>query len=128
MRKQGAGWIDVHCPWWDAWPEQEAARLGPALCYEDMLQEQRPRLPGFRWARMEEDDACGLCYTSGTTGRPKVGGAPPEPCRACSCCWCGQHAHSPASPSVEMRPSHTSLGWRDMRSRPAAAQRAGSVL
>ena len=58
---------------------QEAARLGPALCYEDMLEAQRPRLPGFRWARMEDDDACGLCYTSGTTGRPKVG--------ACAACF-----------------------------------------
>ena len=28
-------------------------------------------LSGFRWAAVDEGAACGLCYTSGTTGRPK---------------------------------------------------------
>lgn len=51
---------------------QEAANVGPVLCYEDILEAQREKLPGFRWVRVDENDACGLCYTSGTTGRPKV--------------------------------------------------------
>ena len=54
---------------------QEAAGLGPALCYEDILEAERGGLPGFRWVRVREDDGCGLCYTSGTTGRPKVSAA-----------------------------------------------------
>ena len=51
---------------------QEAAGLGPALCYDEVLEAEREGLPGFRWVRVGEDDGCGLCYTSGTTGRPKV--------------------------------------------------------
>ena len=42
------------------------------LCYEEVLAEQVQELAGFRWARMDENDACGLCYTSGTTGKPKA--------------------------------------------------------
>ena len=60
---------------------QEAAGLGPALCYENVLEAERGGLPGFRWTRVREDDGCGLCYTSGTTGRPKVtppAGRPPK--------------------------------------------------
>ena len=39
-----------------------------ALCYEDLLAEQDA---DFAWPDMPEDTACGLCYTSGTTGNPK---------------------------------------------------------
>ena len=40
------------------------------LCYEALLAaEALP--PAFAWAPVGEDDACGLCYTSGTTGPPK---------------------------------------------------------
>jgi acyl-coenzyme A synthetase/AMP-(fatty) acid ligase len=31
---------------------------------------QIQHLPGFRWVDMDENAACGLCYTSGTTGHP----------------------------------------------------------
>jgi acyl-coenzyme A synthetase/AMP-(fatty) acid ligase len=43
----------------------------PCFCYEELLAAQRPNLP-FRWEVTDENTACGLCYTSGTTGRPKV--------------------------------------------------------
>ncbi|GBF88992.1 long-chain fatty acid-ligase [Raphidocelis subcapitata] len=43
----------------------------PILCYEQLLDAQVDRLPGFRWPQVEEDAPCGLCYTSGTTGNPK---------------------------------------------------------
>ncbi len=38
------------------------------ICYEDLLAEQDGN---FHWVPVDENDACGLCYTSGTTGHPK---------------------------------------------------------
>lgn len=43
----------------------------PVLCYEELLDAQLTQLPGFRWTDVDEEAACGLCYTSGTTGNPK---------------------------------------------------------
>ncbi|GLI60112.1 hypothetical protein VaNZ11_002160 [Volvox africanus] len=44
------------------------------LCYEELLG-AASAIPGalsaFRWAQVDEYDACGMCYTSGTTGNPK---------------------------------------------------------
>ena len=48
---------------------------GKYLCYEDLLAAEESNLPGFKWAMLDENTACGLCYTSGTTGRPKVSGS-----------------------------------------------------
>ena len=42
------------------------------LCYEQLLAAEAGAEQGFRWVDVDENDACGLCYTSGTTGRPKV--------------------------------------------------------
>lgn len=39
-----------------------------ALCYEDLLDAQ-PQV--YDWPVFPEETACGLCYTSGTTGAPK---------------------------------------------------------
>ncbi|MFB9149891.1 long-chain fatty acid--CoA ligase [Roseovarius ramblicola] len=39
-----------------------------ALCYEDLLAGQPTE---YDWPDLPEDTACGLCYTSGTTGHPK---------------------------------------------------------
>jgi acyl-coenzyme A synthetase/AMP-(fatty) acid ligase len=44
----------------------------PLLCYEDWIAPFASQLP-FKWEVADENMACGLCYTSGTTGRPKVG-------------------------------------------------------
>jgi len=44
------------------------AKLRNAICYEDLLAGADE---DFEWARVEENAACGLCYTSGTTGHPK---------------------------------------------------------
>ena len=38
------------------------------LCYEDLLAVQSDR---FEWPVFDENTACSLCYTSGTTGNPK---------------------------------------------------------
>ena len=38
------------------------------ICYEEILKEQDE---DFEWIRGDEKDACGICYTSGTTGNPK---------------------------------------------------------
>ena len=38
------------------------------LCYEDLLAAQDDQ---FAWPSFDERTACGLCYTSGTTGNPK---------------------------------------------------------
>ncbi|GLC58946.1 hypothetical protein PLESTB_001420200 [Pleodorina starrii] len=67
-------------------PAAVAAALGPSLagagagggvavhCYEELLGEAAA-VPGgleaFRWVQVDENDACGMCYTSGTTGNPK---------------------------------------------------------
>ena len=42
------------------------------LCYDELLQAEMRHLDGFTWTAVHEDTACGLCFTSGTTGRPKV--------------------------------------------------------
>ncbi len=39
-----------------------------ALCYEELLEGQPTDID---WPQFAEDTACGLCYTSGTTGNPK---------------------------------------------------------
>jgi fatty-acyl-CoA synthase len=44
------------------------SRLPNLLCYETLIAEGDPALG---WPRLEEDTACGICYTSGTTGNPK---------------------------------------------------------
>ena len=46
---------------------QEPALQG-LLCYEDLLATEKP---DYRWPQLDENTACGLCYTSGTTGNPK---------------------------------------------------------
>lgn len=43
-------------------------------CYEQLLEAAASRAAAapFSWPPLSEDAACGLCYTSGTTGNPKV--------------------------------------------------------
>jgi fatty-acyl-CoA synthase len=38
------------------------------VCYEDLIDAQND---DYEWPTMDENTACGLCYTSGTTGNPK---------------------------------------------------------
>jgi fatty-acyl-CoA synthase len=40
----------------------------PLICYDELLDQAAP-IPA--WPQFDENAACGLCYTSGTTGRPK---------------------------------------------------------
>lgn len=42
--------------------------LPGAICYEEWIAEQSG---DFEWVDGDERDACGICYTSGTTGNPK---------------------------------------------------------
>ncbi len=42
--------------------------LPGALCFEDLVEQHSPDVV---WGGFEEEAACGLCYTSGTTGNPK---------------------------------------------------------
>ncbi len=42
--------------------------LDSVYCYEDLLASANEQ---FDWPEIDENDACGLCYTSGTTGNPK---------------------------------------------------------
>ncbi|MBK5910728.1 long-chain fatty acid--CoA ligase [Rhodothalassium salexigens] len=44
------------------------AKIDGLLCYEDLIAAEDGR---FEWPDLDERDACGLCYTSGTTGNPK---------------------------------------------------------
>ncbi len=43
-------------------------KLRNVLCYEDLVAAEDDE---FDWVQVDENDACGLCYTSGTTGNPK---------------------------------------------------------
>lgn len=45
-----------------------ATTLPNTLHYEDLLAEQPE---DFTWPELDESDACGMCYTSGTTGLPR---------------------------------------------------------
>ncbi|MBI3674929.1 MAG: long-chain-fatty-acid--CoA ligase [Rhizobiales bacterium] len=38
------------------------------VCYEELIASGDP---GFAWPEFDENTACGMCYTSGTTGNPK---------------------------------------------------------
>ena len=42
--------------------------LPNAMCYEELVGAQDD---GYEWPSFDERTACGLCYTSGTTGNPK---------------------------------------------------------
>ena len=42
--------------------------LRNAICYETLIAAGDP---DFAWPRLDETTACGMCYTSGTTGNPK---------------------------------------------------------
>ena len=48
--------------------DMPATSLKNVLGYEDLLSQEDGN---FSWATVDEDAACGLCYTSGTTGNPK---------------------------------------------------------
>ncbi|MEZ5501543.1 MAG: long-chain-fatty-acid--CoA ligase [Halioglobus sp.] len=62
------------CPGVRGWVILAAAdRMPPtslpnALCYETLVAAGRP---SFQWPQLDENAACALCYTSGTTGNPK---------------------------------------------------------
>jgi 3-(methylthio)propionyl---CoA ligase len=43
-------------------------RLPNPICYETLIADGDPDLD---WPRLDEQTACGICYTSGTTGNPK---------------------------------------------------------
>ena len=43
-------------------------QLAGALCYEDLIEQNSADVA---WGGFDENQACGLCYTSGTTGNPK---------------------------------------------------------
>jgi fatty-acyl-CoA synthase len=43
-------------------------KLRNALCYETLIDAEDGK---FDWVEVDENAACGLCYTSGTTGNPK---------------------------------------------------------
>jgi fatty-acyl-CoA synthase len=45
-----------------------AAKLPNLLCYEELIAQGSSDFP---WPRFDESTACGMCYTSGTTGKPK---------------------------------------------------------
>ncbi|HAJ47533.1 MAG TPA: long-chain fatty acid--CoA ligase, partial [Alphaproteobacteria bacterium] len=45
-----------------------ATALTNAIAYEEWIAGVDE---DYRWAKIDENQACGLCYTSGTTGNPK---------------------------------------------------------
>jgi fatty-acyl-CoA synthase len=42
--------------------------LSPVMAYEDLIEGHST---DYEWPDLDEDDECGMCYTSGTTGKPK---------------------------------------------------------
>ncbi len=45
-----------------------STNLKNPVCYEELLAQGDA---SFKWPELDENTACGLCYTSGTTGKPK---------------------------------------------------------
>ncbi|MBN7795145.1 long-chain-fatty-acid--CoA ligase [Parahaliea mediterranea] len=66
--------VAAQCPGvkgWVALTSEEhmpETRLEGVLCYETLLAQHGSE---FEWPALEENEACALCYTSGTTGNPK---------------------------------------------------------
>jgi acyl-CoA synthetase (AMP-forming)/AMP-acid ligase II len=58
-----AGWIAL-CEEKD----MPAVKVGNLLCFETLLANASP---DYEWPQFDENTACTLCYTSGTTGNPK---------------------------------------------------------
>jgi 3-(methylthio)propionyl---CoA ligase len=48
--------------------DMPAVKVGNLLCYETLLAEASA---DYAWPQFDENTACTLCYTSGTTGNPK---------------------------------------------------------
>jgi fatty-acyl-CoA synthase len=46
----------------------EGMPLEPVSAYEDLIADQPTE---YDWPALDEDEECGMCYTSGTTGKPK---------------------------------------------------------
>lgn len=64
-----AAYLQERCPSVRHWVRMGAARQGaPDEDYETWLAQDAA---GFQWPDFDENTACGLCYTSGTTGEPK---------------------------------------------------------
>lgn len=57
------GWVAL-C----AAKDMPTVKVGNLLCYETLLAEASP---DYVWPQFDENTACTLCYTSGTTGNPK---------------------------------------------------------
>ena len=57
------GWVIMTVP--EHMPETERDNV---LCYEALIAEENRE---FDWPELDENTACSLCYTSGTTGNPK---------------------------------------------------------
>ena len=49
-------------------PEGFKSSIPNVMSYEDLLAQESS---DFNWVEVDENEACGLCYTSGTTGDPK---------------------------------------------------------
>ena len=65
--------MSSHCPQIKGWVAMCDQKNMPELktdllCYEDMIADE-PAI--IEWPRFDENTACSLCYTSGTTGNPK---------------------------------------------------------
>jgi acyl-CoA synthetase (AMP-forming)/AMP-acid ligase II len=48
--------------------DMPAVKVDNLLCYETLLAQASP---DYAWPQLDENTACTLCYTSGTTGNPK---------------------------------------------------------
>ena len=57
------GWVVMTSS--ELMPETDVSNV---LCYETLVEENSDK---FCWPELDEDSACALCYTSGTTGNPK---------------------------------------------------------
>lgn len=60
--------IDTYVAMTDREHMPAGGQIGGLLCYEGLLAEVES---GIEWPDLDENAACALCYTSGTTGEPK---------------------------------------------------------
>ena len=50
----------------------ESSAEAPLLCYDTLLAAASTATELQDWADINENEACGLCYTSSTSGKPEA--------------------------------------------------------
>ncbi len=122
----------------------EHTTLKNAICYESLIGHESPE--GYDWPTFDEQSACSLCYTSGTTGQPKVRLAGLPTCTAVLHPMAKEHVHAlkglvqlqacragdvSAAPCLQVAAGELAAATRLRQARPSRARfghRNGKIL